>query len=104
MSLSFTDLAVSFGINIAFVAIFLIAYAILSTQPANARVFYTKWFCIDDKVRIADVVLPKLASICLFWSATDSKYGSLLFPFDRKRPKSERRWKWMDNWLQKSSG
>ncbi|GJP41199.1 hypothetical protein CLOM_g874 [Closterium sp. NIES-68] len=49
MGVTFADLGVSFGINLGVSLVVLFLYSVFSQQPLNARVYYTKWFCLDDK-------------------------------------------------------
>lgn len=49
-AVAFIDLAISFGINFAITCLFLFLYSLFSVQPLNARVYFTTWFMLDEKV------------------------------------------------------
>lgn len=51
MATSFSDLGVSALINGCVILVLLILFSIFVRQPANARVYYMKWFLVDPKVR-----------------------------------------------------
>ncbi|CAI5484260.1 unnamed protein product [Closterium sp. Yama58-4] len=49
MGSTFGELGYACAINVGVLAGMLVAYTILSKQPLNARVYFTKWFSIDDR-------------------------------------------------------
>ena len=46
---SLSDLGVSAGINILSAFIFLVAFAVLRSQPVNDRVYYPKWYLKGER-------------------------------------------------------
>ncbi|CAI7850519.1 unnamed protein product [Closterium sp. NIES-54] len=49
MGSTFGELGYACAINVAVLAGMLVAYTILSKQPLNARVYFTKWFSLNDR-------------------------------------------------------
>ncbi|GJP49908.1 hypothetical protein CLOM_g9064 [Closterium sp. NIES-68] len=49
MGSTFADLGYSCAINLSIFAAMIVLYTILSKQPLNARVYFTKWFSINDQ-------------------------------------------------------
>lgn len=57
-SVDFVDLAICFGINLGISSLFLFLYSLLKVQPINARVYFTRWFILDDKVSATKCDVP----------------------------------------------
>ncbi|CAI5523346.1 unnamed protein product [Closterium sp. Naga37s-1] len=64
MGSTFGELGYACAINVAVLAGMLVAYTILSKQPLNARVYFTKWFSLNDRVRASTTAAsPRAASM-----------------------------------------
>ena len=73
MATSFSDLGVSALLNGCVIFVLLILFSIFVRQPANARVYYMKWFLVDPKVRTRFWIENqrlRLTSICGSTSTT----------------------------------
>eukprot|EP00897_Mesotaenium_endlicherianum_P000464 jgi/Mesen1/10418/ME000818S09898 len=53
MATSWSDLGVSAAINMGVVLLFLVLYSVFSQQPINARVYFAKWFVMDEEAAAA---------------------------------------------------
>eukprot|EP00850_Spirogloea_muscicola_P013283 SM000089S23839 [mRNA] locus=s89:348792:349004:+ [translate_table: standard] len=52
------ELGISAAINIGIVLAFFAAFSVARRQPINARIYYSKWFVKDPKVRTLTTFLP----------------------------------------------
>lgn len=84
-AISFVDLAISFGINFAITCLFLFLYSLFSVQPLNARVYFTRWFILDEKVR---------ESSCQPWLLLRAAGLPSLQALSKSRPPWEQRPPW----------